>query len=110
MFRALAAAVVACSLSGCASLWWAGASEYQITPLQDSNGKITGCCVLTVHSGKQYATIDATFSKKGDDYDVTLHEVQVQAFKGQAIAAGAASDAIGAAVTAGVTAVQLIPK
>lgn len=99
-------------LSGCASLWWAGSSEYEVTPLLDASGHVIGCCTLKVHSGKQYQDIAATFEKKGDDYTITLNETQVQAFKGQQIAASAATEAASAAVAAGInataTAVKLI--
>jgi hypothetical protein len=97
-------------LTGCASLYWAGASEYEVRPIVDGK-QVIGCCSLVVHSGKQYASVDARFTKNGDNYDVTLHEEQIQAFKGQAIAADAASNTLAAGVaaigTAASTAIKL---
>lgn len=96
-------------LSGCASLWWAGVSKYEISPIVDPQTlKVIGCCTLTVYSGKEYASVNATFSKHGEDYDVKLDENDVLAFKGQAIAASAASDVAAAAAAAAVTALKQI--
>lgn len=86
-------------VTGCASLYWAGASEYEVRPIVDGK-QVIGCCSLVVHSGKQYASVDARFTKNGDNYDVTLHEEQIQAFKGQTIAADAASNTLAAGVAA----------
>ncbi|WP_186169779.1 hypothetical protein [Burkholderia gladioli] len=55
------------------------------------------------------ATVDAQFQHtSGDTYSITLRETDVQAFAGQATAAAAASDVVGAAATAAVTALKSI--
>jgi hypothetical protein len=55
------------------------------------------CCEVTINNGKQYASLDATLVKSGDDYTVTLSERGVEAFRGQEIAAGAAKSVAGVA-------------
>jgi hypothetical protein len=108
MIRALLAALACATLAGCASLYWAGASEYEISPIVGKDGALIGCCTLTVHSGKQYATVNAVFTKTGNDYAVSLNETQIEAFKGQAIAAGAASDVAAATAAAVVAALKTV--
>ena len=90
-----ATALVALSVSGCASLSEAGVASYRIAPLPDGT-----CCEVTVHNGKEIAVLDAVIEKTGDNYKVTLHEEGVVAFEGQRIAAGAAKTAASAAVKA----------
>jgi hypothetical protein len=46
---------------------------------------------VTVNNGKQYASLDARIEKRGEDYTVELKERGVEAFRGQQIAAGAAT-------------------
>lgn len=100
------------SITGCSSLWWAGTSQYEISPLVDVSNKIVGCCTLKVISGKEYAAITAKFVKTGDNYEITLNEKQVLAFKGQEISASAATDVASsvaaATVNAAATAAKLI--
>ena len=109
MTRALAALLLAAGLTGCDSLRYAGIANYRIEPLTDAAGTPTGCCVLMVHDGKQYATVDATFSRTpAGDYSISLRETDVQAFKGQAVAASAASDAAAAAASAAVSAIKTL--
>lgn len=76
-------------VSGCASLDSAGVAVYTIKPML-VDGK-TLCCEVSVSNGKQYASLDATVVKTGDDYTVELKERGVEAFRGQQIAAGAAT-------------------
>lgn len=76
------------ALTGCASLQHAGTASYTIKPMLI--GGRTVCCEVAIHNGKQYARLDATLTKTGDDYTVTLSERGVEAFRGQEIAAGAA--------------------
>jgi hypothetical protein len=105
----LALALLVCSLAGCSSLWYAGVADYRIEPLTDSQGKPTGCCALEIHDGKQYQTVNATFSRTADgNYAITLNQQDVQAFKGQAIAASAASDVTAAATSAAIAALKTI--
>lgn len=93
-------------LAGCVNLY-AGISRYEIAPLQDTNGKPIGCCNLTVMSGKEYAAINAKFTKVGDDYTITLDEQKIEAFKGQAAVASAASNVAGAVSNAAAAVIQL---
>ena len=83
--------IVSLSLIGCASLNQAGTASYTIKPML-IDGR-TVCCEVAVINGKQYASLDATLIKAGDDYTVTLSERGVEAFRGQEIAAGAAASA-----------------
>ncbi|MDB6082230.1 MAG: putative lipoprotein [Gammaproteobacteria bacterium] len=106
MIRALLCLSVL-SLAGCVNLY-AGISRYEISPLQDANGKITGCCTLRVTSGKEYAAINAKFIKTGEDYSIVLDEQQIEAFKGQAVIASAASDVAGAISNTAIAAAKLI--
>lgn len=79
------------ALAGCTSLQQAGTASYTIKPML-IDGR-TVCCEVAVVNGKQYASLDATLVKTGDDYTVTLAERGVEAFRGQEIAAGAARSA-----------------
>lgn len=106
MIRALLCLALV-GLSGCVNLY-AGISRYEISPLQDSSGKVIGCCTLRVTSGKEYAAINAKFIKTGDDYSVVLDEQQIAAFKGQAVIASAASDVAGAISNTAIAAAKLI--
>lgn len=108
--KAIALALAACvALAGCESLRYAGVARYEISPMVDAAGAPTGCCVLRVWNGKQMATVDATFQHTtADTYSISLHETDVQAFAGQATAAAAASDVVGAAVSAATTAIQTL--
>ncbi|MHB1053511.1 MAG: hypothetical protein ACYCZT_10640 [Thiobacillus sp.] len=83
--------IVSLSLIGCASLNQAGTASYTIKPML-IDGR-TVCCEVAVVNGKQYASLDATLIKTGNDYTVTLSERGVEAFRGQEIAAGAAASA-----------------
>lgn len=87
-------------LGGCASLWYAGESDYSVV-LPDGVS-------VTIHSGKQAQSVNAVFAKTPSGYVITLQETGVEAFKGQATAAGAASDAVGSATSAVVTGLKLI--
>jgi len=87
------------SLAGCASLNNAGTAEYTVRPFLDQSGGVH-CCEVRVVNGKEIASLDAHISKEGDNYTVDLKERGVQAFGGQAIAAGATESAIAAAAKA----------
>ncbi|WP_143810994.1 hypothetical protein [Paraburkholderia piptadeniae] len=103
----MVAALIAASLSGCASLWYAGIARYEIEPIPDSNPP--SCCVLRVWNGKQMATVDATFTRTpAGDFTISLRETDVEAFQGQATAAAAASDVAAAAAGAAVTAIKTL--
>ncbi|CAG9256334.1 hypothetical protein [Paraburkholderia caribensis] len=109
MIRAICIAVAAVSLSGCASLWYAGVARYEVEPIVDTSGKPVSCCVLRVWNGKQMATVDATFARTPTgDFTISLRETDVQAFQGQATAASAASDVAAAAAAAAVTALKTL--
>lgn len=81
-------AIVALALPGCASIQQAGTASYSVKPFMAGDQAV--CCEVTVRNGKEIALLDATVIKRGDDYEVRLHEEGVVAFEGQRIAAGAA--------------------
>jgi len=108
MIRAALLCLAPLMLGGCASTWYAGVDVYEVSPLVNSSGTVTGCCTLTVHSGKQAATVNASFTKTGDNYQITLNQVDVQAFGGQAIAAAAASDVAAAISNTAISAAKIL--
>ncbi|RQV20678.1 hypothetical protein DF039_12660 [Burkholderia cenocepacia] len=88
---------------------YAGIARYEVSPLVDTNGAPAGCCVLRVWNGKQMATVEATFAHQSDNsFSISLRETDVEAFAGQATAASAASDVVGAATAAAVTALKTL--
>lgn len=99
----IAVLLIAVAVTGCASLNQAGTSSLSITPVMVDN-KPQGWA-LDVKDGKQYASIDVSATKTGDDYALHLSARGVEAFKGQEIAAGAAktaaTDAVKAAAVGG---------
>lgn len=90
--------IVSLSLVGCASLNNAGTASYSMKPVL-VNDKLV-CCEVTINNGKEIALLDATVIKRGDDYEVRLHEEGVAAFDGQRLVSAAAAKAatLGAAV------------
>lgn len=78
-------------LGGCASLNYGGIAEYSLTPVFSSKSHTFEGYGLKVINGKQIASVQASMVKSGDNYTITLKELGVKAFQGQAIAAGAAS-------------------
>lgn len=88
MMRGLIA-IMLLALPGCASLDQAGTASYTIRPMLIDGRAV--CCEVAVTNGKQYASLDATVVKSGEDYTVELRERGVEAFRGQEIAAGAAT-------------------
>lgn len=105
--KSLVALLLVGSLGGCVNLY-AGISRYEIAPLQGPDGKPVGCCRLTVTSGKEYAAINAKFTKVGEDYTLTLDESQIEAFKGQAVVASAASDVAAAVSNTAISAAKIL--
>lgn len=85
-------------MTGCASLNHAGTASYSMKPVL-VNDKLV-CCEVTINNGKEFALLDATVIKRGDDYEVRLHEEGVAAFDGQHLASDTAAKAatLGAAV------------
>ncbi|WP_175946589.1 hypothetical protein [Burkholderia pyrrocinia] len=109
MIRAAIAVAACLALAGCDSLRYAGIARYEVSPLVDAAGMPAGCCVLRVWNGKQMATVEATFTHQSDNsYSISLRETDVEAFAGQATAASAASDVVGAATSAAVTALKTL--
>lgn len=94
------------SLSGCASVQNAGVASYSVRPIV-LDGKAV-CCEVSVHNGKEYAVLDAVIIKRGEDYEVRLHEEAVRAFKGQELAGNAATSTATAAAKAA-TAIMVAP-
>lgn len=90
-------------LAGCASLQNAGTAEYSVKPFViDATTGTVACCEVVVRNGKEITYVKARIEKRGDDYTVDLEEQGVQAFAGQAIAAGATKTALDAAARAAV--------
>ena len=90
-------------LAGCASLQNAGTAEYSVKPFViDATLGTVACCEVVVRNGKEIACVKARIEKRGDDYTVDLEEQGVQAFAGQAIAAGITKTALDAAARAAV--------
>ena len=89
------------ALAGCASLNNAGTANYDVRPFIDAAGA-PHCCEVSVRNGKEIANLKARIEKRGDDYIVELEQQGVQAFAGQAIAAGAQRAALDAAARAAV--------
>jgi hypothetical protein len=100
MIRPVLVLLMVSCLSGCASLWFAGVSDYQVT-MPDG-------VVISIYSGKQEQSVEATLSTTDTGYDITLKENGVEAFKGQAIAGAAASDAVAAGAAAAISALKTI--
>lgn len=92
---------LAVSLAGCASLDNAGTAEYHVKPFIGQDGRPV-CCDVSVRNGKQMQSLDAVIVKDGDKYTVILQQRGVEAFAGQAIAAGAAKTVVDAAAKAAV--------
>lgn len=89
-------------LPGCASIESAGTSSLSVHPV-DIGGQ-PRCCAVEVRDGKQYASVDVLLERSGDDYRLHLRARGVEAFKGQALAAGAASSAVSSAAKLGAAA------
>ena len=89
------------ALAGCASLDHAGTAAYDVRPFVDAAGA-PHCCEVSVRNGKEIASLKARIEKRGDDYIVEPEPQGVQAFAGQAIAAGAQRAALDAAARAAV--------
>lgn len=90
--------VIGLLLGGCTSLQQAGTASYSVKPFMAGDHAV--CCEVTISNGKEIALLDATVIKRGDDYEVRLHEEGVVAFEGQRIAAGAAKSVTAAAAKA----------
>lgn len=95
--------IIGLLLGGCTSLQQAGTASYSVKPFMVGGQAV--CCEVTINNGKEIALLDATVIKRGDDYTVHLHEEGVAAFRGQAIAAGAAKSVASAAAKAAVAGV-----
>lgn len=99
MIRALILAALL-PLSGCASLWYAGESDYSLW--------LPSGVVVMIHSGKQEQAVNASFKSTPGGYEIDLQETGVQAFQGQQIAASAAAVAASDATAAAVQALKSI--
>jgi hypothetical protein len=94
--KRLAIAAMALAMTGCASLQDAGIAEYTVTPVFSKSGP--PAYKVSIVNGKQIATLDAKITKQDQNYTVSLHEVGIEAFKGQQISAQALQSAVHAAV------------
>ena len=97
MVKIIALASVAL-LAGCSSLQNAGMVEYSVEPIVTEASTI--CCKVSVKNGKEYGALKAHVKKTGGDYEVTLEETGVAAFKGQQVSADALKGIVDAAVNA----------
>jgi hypothetical protein len=100
MIRLALCLLLAGSLSGCASLYWAGVSDYVLT--------LPNGAAITIHNGKQQQSVNARFEQTPTGYVITLQEEDVQAFKGQAVAASAASDVAAAISNTAISAAKIL--
>jgi hypothetical protein len=73
--------------SGCASLYWAGNSSYQLRQVTDANGKAG--FDISVKNGKEIASVEVHLEKDGEKVVIDLKETGVAAFAGQQISADA---------------------
>lgn len=93
------------ALTGCTSLDYAGVAQYDLTPVFSGPQHTFEGYGLKVVNGKEIASVQASMVKSGNNYTITLKELGVKAFQGQAIAAGAAANlganAVKAALVAG---------
>lgn len=104
MKHVLILGLVAATLSGCASLQYAGNASYSVSPYESKTGALS-CCKVEVHNGKEIANVEAHISKTAaGDYVVDIKEQGVLAFQGQQIAAGATKDMIDASAKIAVAA------
>lgn len=87
-------------LPACTSLQNAGVADYSIRPIVINDRQF--CCEVSVKNGKEFAALALDVEKTGDDYRIKLVELGVEAFKGQEISAGAAKEAIAAAIKAAI--------
>lgn len=104
--KSILALAILVGLSGCASLQNAGVASYSIKPMTIDKKQV--CCEVTLLNGKQYAQLNVDIVRDGDKWTVHLVESGVEAFAGQALAAGAARGAVAEAAKVGV-AVALTP-
>lgn len=79
--------VLLTALAGCASVQNAGVASYSVKPIVIDGKQV--CCEVAVLNGKEVQEVSADIMKRGDDYEVHVHEVGVAAFKGQQISADA---------------------
>jgi hypothetical protein len=100
MIRAAIIALAALPLSGCASLWFAGISDYQLV-MPDG-------VTISIYSGKEEQAVSAALTTTDTGYVITLKESGVKAFQGQAVAGSAASDVAAATASGVVTALKTI--
>lgn len=78
------------ALAGCASLENAGFDSYTVRSFK-AEGGMAACCELDVKSGKEYSDRTVQFQTNGSAATLTIQEGQSKAFKGQGIAAKAAT-------------------
>jgi hypothetical protein len=100
MIRIALALLLAISLGGCASLWYAGESDYSVT--------LTDGVTITIHSGKEAQSVNAMFAQTPTGYVITLQETGVEAFNGQAQAASVASDVAAAVSNTAISAAKIL--
>jgi hypothetical protein len=90
VIRLFLTAIALLALAGCASLMNAGSSSYIVKTYPGTNGAVA-CCELTVLDGKEYSSRNVAFQTTGTGASLVIQEGASKAFKGQAIAAKAAT-------------------
>jgi hypothetical protein len=83
-------ALAVLALAGCQSLDHAGYDSYTVRSFKSELG-MAACCELEVKSGKEYDGRAVSFQTNGSGAVLQIQEGQSKAFKGQGIAAKAAS-------------------
>ncbi|HSW19538.1 MAG TPA: hypothetical protein VLJ86_20125 [Ramlibacter sp.] len=88
--KSICTLLAAALLGGCASLDTAGHAAYTVKAVTTPEGKVTGY-ELAVKDGKEFEARQISFHAKGDLLGISIVEGESKAFKGQGIAAKAAS-------------------
>lgn len=78
------------ALVGCTSLDHAGHTSYSLRSFSAPNGAVA-CCELHVQDGKEYSGRNISFQTDGSGAMLQVQEGESKAFKGQGIAAKAAT-------------------
>lgn len=79
-------------LGGCfATLDTAGSAAYEVSPYQLAGSDKVVCCTLSIKDGKEFEGRGIVFQTDGKGWGIQINEGQSKAFKGQGIAAKAAT-------------------
>lgn len=84
-------AIATVALAGCTSLNQAGNSAYTVRPYAVPGSGAVLCCELQVQDGKEYSSRTIEFKVVDQGYSLKVDEGESKAFRGQGIAAKAAT-------------------